>query len=426
MTRSRTALWAAFGAVHAVLTWLGVVVVPAQAFWDLDLYRWWAYLSLVEGQVVGVDQTWVYPVGALAPVLLPGLVSTLSPPAYALAWCAMVAVLDGAALAVLLRLPRGVRAGWWWTAGLALLGPVAIGRLDGVLTPLTITALAAAALGTGRHRTRAAAVLLTLGAWVKVAPGALLLPLAAAARRPWHDVVLPAAVVTAGVVGATVAAGGGGHLLGFASTQGGRGLQVEAVGATPWTLLAAAGDRAAVVLDEALITYQVVGPGTTVAAAALDAALVAGVVTVAGWVLVLRRRGTAQAALLPASLTLATLLVVANKVGSPQYLTWLVPPVVVALASAIPARPAGAGGHRERGWVRGAAVLTLVASALTQVVFPWGYPALLAGQAWVAVVLAARNLTLVAVLAVAVAWTVDSGRAPAGRPAGPSAPELAQ
>ena len=72
-------------------------------------------------------------------------------------------------------------AGWWWTAFLLLLGPVAIGRLDAVVAPLVMLALVAAR---GPGRTALAAVLLTAGAWIKVAPGALLVPLAAASRRP--------------------------------------------------------------------------------------------------------------------------------------------------------------------------------------------------------------------------------------------------
>jgi len=48
-----------------------------------------------------------------------------------------------------------------------------------------------------------------------------------------------------------------------------------------------------------------------------------------------------------------------------------------------------------------AAGLALLASGLTQVVFPWGYPALLAGDPTIAVVLTLRNATLVAVLACA-------------------------
>lgn len=409
--RRRVALWCTFGAVHAWLTWIGVALVPAAAFWDLDLYRWWMYRALVEGSWPVLDDAWVYPAGAVLPMLLPGLGSTTSTPQYALGWCLMVAVLDGAALAVLLLLPRGSVAGWWWTAALALLGPVALGRLDAVVTPLSLVALAVAAApgllddggrGTGGalgrggdpgvRRARVSAALLTAGAWVKVAPGALLLPLAATARRPWRDVVLPAALVTAAVVGVVAAAGGASRLGSFLTTQTGRGLQVEAVGATPWVLAALVRDDVTIALDEVLVTYEVHGPGAAAAVRALDVALVAAVVAVAAVLVLARHRGRAAEALLPAALVLSTVLVVANKVGSPQYLTWLVPPVAVLLA-------VGAGGRHR--WPVAAAGLTLLASGLTQVVFPWGYPALITGDTTLAVVLALRNAALLAVLAFA-------------------------
>ena len=92
----------------------------------------------------------------------------------------MVTVLDAIALGVLLRAPRPDRhraaaarpaGAWWWLAFLLLLGPIAMGRLDAVVAPVVIVALAIALqppahrdvaadrgrLGQGRAR-RAAAV----------------------------------------------------------------------------------------------------------------------------------------------------------------------------------------------------------------------------------------------------------------------------
>src|SRR5450756_3259655 len=64
-------------------------------------------------------------------------------------------------------------------------------------------------------------------------------------------------------------------------------------------------------------------------------------------------------------------LVVVNKVGSPQLLAWLAAPVAVMLG-----RPTAAGAR----WLRALATMTLAAVALTQVVFPWGYLRLLSGN----------------------------------------------
>ncbi|NTW42019.1 MAG: hypothetical protein HGA44_19425, partial [Cellulomonadaceae bacterium] len=143
--RQRLGLWVAFLAAHAWLTWLGVRVVASEAFYDVDLYRWWMALGLQAGQWPVLHEAWVYPAGAIVPMLLPALVTTTSTPGYALAWCLLVTVLDAAALALLLRRGRGRSvAGWWWTAFLVLLGPVAIGRLDAVVAALMVASLVAA------------------------------------------------------------------------------------------------------------------------------------------------------------------------------------------------------------------------------------------------------------------------------------------
>ena len=450
----RAALWLVFTLVHVWLTYLGVVVLPGEAFHDVDLYRYWMYLGLHEGSWPVLDEPWVYPAGAVLPMLLPALVTTFSTPVFALAWCAMVTALDAVAVAALDRpvpargsrtepagAPRpedghaperaGTTGAWWWLAFLALLGPVAVGRLDAVVAPLMIIALATARRTD--HGIRLAAALLTFGAWVKVAPGALLLPLVAAARRPVRDVVLPAAVVCVVVVG-TVAAGGGlARVLGFLTTQQGRGLQVESVAATPWVLAVLVRDDVVIRLNEALITYEVAGPGTAAAAAVLDVVLPVLVAAIAGVLLVARRRGRAADALLPGALTLLLVLIVGNKVGSPQFLTWIAAPVAVLLTGPLRGtpsvtRPAGTGlpalgapGAVPR-WVLGAGGLALLSAGLTQAVFPWGYMDLLttgAGGGPVAFVLAARNVCLLALLACASVGLVQGVRrvdAPQGQP----------
>lgn len=358
------------------------------------------HTGLAEGRWPVLDDPFVYPAGAVLPMLLPALGATTNP-GYALGWCLLVTALDAVAVAALLRRGRGGRrAAVWWLAFLLLLGPVAMGRLDAVVAPVTVLALLAAVpaggSGTaGPARQRTASVLLTAGAWVKVAPGALLLPLAAAARRPLRDVVAPAAAVCAVVVGAVALGGGLPRVLGFLTTQGERGLQVESVAAS----LVGALHRPDVVvrLNEELVTYEVVGPGTARAAAVLDVALPAAVAVVAAVLLVARRRGTAPAALLPAALLLVAVLVVANKVGSPQFLTWFAPPVAVLVAT----RPWSP--WTRTAWWQVAAGLTAAAAALTQAVFPWGYLPLLSGDDGMALILDARNALLLAVLACA-AW----------------------
>lgn len=402
--------------VHLGLTYLGVVVVPAEAFYDVDLYRYWMYLALERGVWPVLDTPSVYPAGALVPLALPALLTTASSTGYALGWCAMVTALDAAAVVVLLRTGRAhggrARGAWWWLAFLAALGPVAVGRLDAVVAPLMVITLALVAREA--RWTRVATALLTAGAWIKVAPGALLLPLAAAARRPLREVVLPAAAVCAVVLAGVAAGGGLSRVAGFLETQGDRGLQVESVAATGWVLASLAADDVRVALNEELITYEVAGPGTAAATAVLDVLLPLAVAAIAGVLLLARRRGRADEAVLPAALVLLVVLVVTNKVGSPQFLTWVAAPVAVLLTVVEDRRPDV---RRSRStdwsprWVVTAASLALVAAGLTQVVFPWGYMALLTGHSAVTAVLVARNVLLAALLATAVAGLVGAVRA---------------
>jgi len=401
---SRLALWGAFLAVHGWLTFLGVVVVPGESFYDLELYRWWAQLTTAGGPAAVLSSGWVYPAGALVPMLAAASVGTGSTVSYALAWCAMVAALDAVAITALVRSGRSAGA-WWWLGFLLLLGPVALGSLDAVIVPLCIVALVLVARSPAHART--ASALLTVGAWIKVAPGALLLPLIAARRRPLRDVVVPAAAVTLTVVTAVLASGGIAHIGSFLTGQGTRGLQVEAVGASGWMVARLLSARVEVVFNEQLSTYEVAGPGTGVAAPVLDVILVGAVVAIGLALVLARRRGVADAALLPGSLAIMAALFVTDKVGSPQYLTWVAAPIAVALSAPgiLRGSPDQARLHRSAvepqgtpPWLSMAAGIGLAAAALTQEVFPWGYALLLDGNGAMTVVLVLRNLLLIALL----------------------------
>ncbi|MBW0255267.1 DUF2029 domain-containing protein [Cellulomonas sp. PS-H5] len=419
MLRSRAALWTAFVAVHGWIAYVGTVLIPARAFWDLDLYRWWMWQGLHQGVWPVLDGDWVYPAGAVLPMLLPALVDAVGTQPYAVAWSALITLLDAVAVVVLLRCAgRPARDGavrgdvvppardpavgaWWWLAFVLLLGPVAVGRLDAVVAPVVVIALAVAL----RHPAVASA-LLTFGAWVKVAPGALLLPLVLVLRRPWRDLVLPAAAVCVAVAGAVAAGGGLGHLTSFLTEQGERGLQLESVAATPFVLAGIAGGGARVVLNQEITTWEIAGTGTAAVAGALGVALPVALAAVTGLLAWVRLRAgdrlDTAAFLARGALLVAVTLILANKVGSPQFVGWLAGPVVVGLA-----RP-GTGGLRS--W-RVPAVLVLVIAGLTQVVFPIAYDGITLQQTGPSLVLVLRNLLLV-VLVVAVARDlVRAGRA---------------
>jgi hypothetical protein len=407
----------AFLLVHGWIAYVGVVLIPTRAFWDVDLYRWWMWQGLHQGVWPVLDGDWVYPAGAVLPMLAPALVDAVGTRTYALGWSVLVTALNAVAVGVLLRFAAappadGVRGvthrprhdpavgAWWWLGFVFLLGPVAVGRLDAVVAPVVVVALAVAL----RHPALASA-LLTAGAWVKVAPGALLLPLVLVLRRPWRDLVLPAAAVCVVVAGVVAAGGGLAHLTSFLTEQGERGLQVESVAATPWVLAGLGTGAVRVVLNQEITTWEIAGPGTAAVAEALGLVLpvaLAAVTALLAWVR-LRAGDSLDTAgfLARGALLVAVTLILANKVGSPQFVGWLAGPVVVGLA-----RP---GVRGLRSW-RGTALLVLVIALLTQGVFPIAYDGITLQETAPSLVLAARNVLLVMLAVVVVRDLVRGGR----------------
>ncbi|HEY0119491.1 MAG TPA: glycosyltransferase 87 family protein [Cellulomonas sp.] len=380
-------------AVHAWLAFLGVVVIPNQAFWDLQLYRYWMWLGVHVAQWPGLDAAWVYPPGAMVPMLVAGIGGLGYGSGYAIVWSLMVTALDAAALAVLMRRRNGLAAAWWWTAFLFLLGPIAMGRLDAVVAPLVVVALL-----WGLDRPAIASFLLTVGAWIKVAPGALIAPLFLVARRPWREVVVPAAAVSAVVVGTVVGFGGGEHVFSFLFEQGARGLQIESVGATPWLLVALFTTKVQRFMNREINTWEIDGPGTAQIATLLGALFDLAIVAVAVLLWWRRERmgrrlwtdrAERHELLVRGAFLMTLAMLVFNKVLSPQYIGWLAGPLVVAVALGLP------------GWDRTRRLVLVVAGA-TQIVFPWLYGQITYGGAGVTLVLAARNAALVLLLV----WSV--------------------
>jgi hypothetical protein len=140
--------------------------------------------------------------------------------------------------------------------------------------------------------------------------------------------------------------------------------------------------------NEALGTSETWGPGAEVALGVSDWAMPA-VVALVG-VLCWRARERATESLLLGSLAMMAGLIAAHKVGSPQFMAWLAPPVVVALC--VGARP---------GFWRPVGVALLAAAGLTGWLYPWGYIPFLQGSALMVTVWVVRNVIVVVVFAVA-------------------------
>jgi hypothetical protein len=190
-------------------------------------------------------------------------------------------------------------------------------------------------------------------------------------------------VVSGATVIALVVAGGGAHVLGFISGQTERGLQLEAPVSMVYLWQAAAGvDGSFIFYDPNILTFQVTGSQVDVVIALMTPLLALLMLVLAGVGALKAWRGASFAALFPPlALALVLTLWAVNKVGSPQFLTWLIAPIVFALVL-----------DRHR-W-RGLAVLALLAAVLTQIVYPLTYDALLQAEPFAVAVLSLRNLVM--------------------------------
>ncbi len=377
--------------MHALLAILALPSV-SDAYGDvLTVYPFWVEQGLGSegrpGQWLGVDVPWVYPLLAWAPILASSAFGTAALP---LVWMLLVTALDAIALALLLRVPRGLVMAWTWLALLVALGPVAIARIDTVVVALCVIAIVALR----SDRPGVAAALFTIGAWMKVWPGVLWLALLVV-RRERMRVVAAGALVSAAVLGLAALAGSG-HALSFLTEQDDRGLQIEAVAATPYLWLASAGE-AQVAFDRDIYTFQVEGDGVGAVAALATPVLVAAVLAIGALGALAVRRAHRREAIVWLAVALVEAMIVTNKVGSPQFVLWLfVPALLLAEAGA------------RRHWV-GVGAIALVA-ALTQLQFPWTYDWLVAAHPAAVALLTARNALHVALLVGAVWMLVRAAR----------------
>src|SRR5690606_13664748 len=215
--------------------------------------------------------------------------------AYLIGWAVLVTASDLLAFALLVgrgRTRRRRHAAWFWTGALLLLGPIALYRIDAITVPIAI----AGGLWLAQ-RPRIGAALLTVGAWVKIWPGAIIVAVVAAGRRSWQ-VVLTAASVTAAIVAVLLLLGAGEHVFGFLTTQTGRGLQIEAVAATPFLWLAVVG-AARIEYSFDILTFQIVAPGADAVSSALTAVMVVVIVGILTLGIVRARDGAAWQRLMP-------------------------------------------------------------------------------------------------------------------------------
>ncbi|MHA7209761.1 hypothetical protein [Arthrobacter sp. MDT1-65] len=379
---SARSVWLFFALIHlGFLARLLPFILGGGVLSDIRFYREWAYLALDDGTWQGIDTAWVYPVGALAPMVA---ATVFGPYLYQLTWFLLFAGLNALGTAALLRHgAASSTAAYWWLTATALLGPVAVGRIDGLTAPLVITALLLVAA-----RPFVAALVLSAATWMKVWPAAVVLAALVVVRTGRLRILGAGIALTAGIAAVVAVAGDVRNLTGFLTAQGARGMQLEAPLSTPGVWQAITGTSGAYFFeDEVINTMEVRGALSGLVGDLMTPLLVLTVVLVAAFLAIALHRGAGTGPLLAAgSLALVSTLVVFNKVGSPQFMLWIAAVVAAGLVL-----------DRAAEW-RYPALAMLATAGLTTLVYPVFYDALRYElNPAVAVLLTLRNLLVVSI-----------------------------
>ena len=375
---------------NVFLVWQGFNS-PSSPMGDLPYaYQPWFDAFIGGGPWWGLDRPWVYPFPAFLPMVLAGL---FAPQNLQIGWVVLRAIAMIAILVILVtarieneeqRAAR-YRAAYLWLGFTLALGSVAISRIDSVSVLLAV--LGALALVTGSQAR--ATIWFTVAGWIKIWPIALFLPLVAASKN-WKRNLLAAAVTCASILLLGFLLGGNGAMFSFITGQTGRGIQFEAPLATPWVWLGVVGaSDAGIYYNHSMMTFEVFGP--LVADVAFWATLVQfGALAITGALILLAHRAKANFGEIVAwgSLTGTLDLIVFNKVGSPQFISWLVIPIMIGVLYRVP------------NW-RLPSMLILGITLLTQLVYPYLYGSLLELEDVPASVLLLRNIGLIAALILA-------------------------
>jgi len=371
-----------------------IAINRGNVFLDLAFYGRWASNTLSAVAIPYADFKWEYPPAALPGMMPPALLSAPFPTwnyvPYTLAWVAMVLLLDAVILRTLVRrLGSDLKqpALQLWILGLPILGGLSWARFD----LLPATAALAAVLYAGSRREVSSGLVAGLGACLKLWP-ILLAPIQRTRRRSLTAAsvavgfVVAIALTTFQLTGST----GFSQVLGY---QSDRGLQIESLAALPLVWMHHL-EIGGIDTRFAFGAWEVTGAGVPMLARIATVVFLASLVLVglAHWRLMrvdAGRRGVAITAV-----TMMLVILVTNKVFSPQYVLWLIA-VVVAAAALDPST--------WRPFVKP----VLLLAALTHVVFPWFYGDVLFGAWFGLLVMTARDVVLVWLLVkvVRLLWT---------------------
>jgi hypothetical protein len=363
---------------------------------DVGIYANWVTHGLYAGQIPHTTE-WQYP-PLLAPILVfPQWLTNTFGIKYLTGFTAMTFVADAVVTGMLLWTARrrSTWSGpWYWIIGVPLLGPIVYGRYD--VFPALCVVVALALLGRGlmvrkadgtpgpdlNRRRWVAGVLVGLGTAIKLWPGLAIFGMPRT-KRGWQAIVTMLVSAVAAIASMSLFFTG---TMSWVGNQGGRGIEIESLWATPWML--GKGLQLDHVLTNKVVygSYQIEPNGHGVGSALItltsDVALFSEVLAFALMAYWWWRKSWKPAVVADATFVATLIFIVTSRVISPQYLIWLLAVAGFCLLNKDTTQ-------------RRSAVLVMVCLPLTQFEFPFDFASFRNAQILGILVVAVRNVLLV-------------------------------
>lgn len=379
--QSLPALLIVFLIAETTLAWIGSNGIGTP-MGDLTFaYQPWSEQVLSQHLLLGIAVPWVYPFPALLPILISALAS---PQNFTLGWLALHSLTTTLMLVGLIGFGTSRRespsksirylAAYAFVGFTLALGPVAISRIDSFSVLVAVFACLLIAIDASRM----AAIALTLAAWIKIWPIAIFAPLMFLKDRVRLVAAGAGASIALILVGWML--GGNASVFSFATGQFQRGIQIEAPAAMPWIWLGALGaSDSGIRYNQSLLTFEVFGSGTDLVATLLSLVQLGAILITFGLGWLASKKNSKKEVFAWTALTGVCDLIFFNKVGSPQFISWLAVPIILGVLL-----------QAER-WST-ASVLVLALSFSTWILYPMVYDDLLSGGLLGTVVLTVRNV----------------------------------
>lgn len=317
---------------HLWLTYTGLRS-PSTPMGDiLFAYQPWVQFMIDSQKLLGINSDWVYPYPAMIPMWASALIN---PNDFQAGWLTIVTILNLLLVAMIANLGRRnadsalrFSAAWFWIFFLVVLGPVSISRVDSFSVVVALLGVMALV----NRKLNASTAWFAIGAAIKIWPAALLIS-AIAASKYRVRILIATATTAASVVVVGFLLGANASLFSFLTNQNDRGLQIESpiAGFFLWAGVADLSNNE-IYYDTVMLTFQVAGDGASLAASLMTAAMAVALAITAFLAWRAAKAGASYRVILPIAVLTATLdLIVFNKVGSPQFVTWLAVPVILGI-----------------------------------------------------------------------------------------------